>query len=274
MSHFSVLVITAEKPDEDALHQIMLPWHEYECTGYEDYVVDVDVTDKMVADHAKYGDGKPFNPEWVSEWSGATFKDGRYFKRTNPAKKWDWYQIGGRWTGMLVPNYDPANDPANRQTCVLCQGTGKRSDHADRELQAKCNGCDGTGIETKWPTSWKRIVGDQLKIKDVPLVTLRDEAERAALKRHDAAQKVIAGRTIPDWDAIRHANEIEHAREIYNSDPVITDLRKSDIIGFFDDPKDFAMARADVARSARASAILPFAIIRDGKWYERGEMGW
>jgi hypothetical protein len=49
MSHFSLLVITngARAPTQDSLHKVLLPWHEYECTGYEDYVVDVDVTDEV-----------------------------------------------------------------------------------------------------------------------------------------------------------------------------------------------------------------------------------
>jgi hypothetical protein len=275
MSHFSVIVISEKKPDEDELHRILQPWHEFECDGVDDeYVVDVDVTDEMVADHAKYGEGKPFTLEWVEGWSGATFKDGRYFKHTNQAAKWDWWVIGGRWTGMLIPHYDPDKDPDNRQICVLCQGTGKRTDVSDPELQQKCNGCGGTGIETKWPTQWKRVAGDQMRLGDIPLVTLRDEAERKALSRYDEASEVIVGRPIPDWDALRSAHELEQARKIYNTDPVITDLRAAKVLGFFDEVGEFAKPRADVARSARAQAICPFAVVHEGKWYERGKMGW
>ena len=271
MSHFSVLVITQTKPSQDELHQIMLPWHEYECTGYEEYVIDVDVTDEMVAAHAAHGDGEPFTPKWVKEWSGAKLKDGRYYKHTNPNKKWDWYQIGGRWTGMLVPYYDPEKDSANRETCTLCNGTGKR---ADMPGQDKCNGCAGTGIHTKRPTQWAKIAGDQLRLGDIPLVTLRDEAERRALDKYDEATGIVGGRPIPDWATVLAAQGTDYAkaREIYNNDPVIVALQEKD--PFLDSINSLRKSRADVARSARASAICPFAIVHEGKWYERGEMGW
>jgi hypothetical protein len=43
----------------------LLPWHEYECTGYEEYVEDIDVTDELIEDHKKHGEGKPLNEEWA-----------------------------------------------------------------------------------------------------------------------------------------------------------------------------------------------------------------
>lgn len=103
MSHYTVAVITAEQPTDDALSAILQPWHEYECTGIDDqYVVDLDVTDEMRADFEKYGgEGRSFE-EFVPDWSGAEVRDdGRCILRTNPNKKWDWWKIGGRWTGML-----------------------------------------------------------------------------------------------------------------------------------------------------------------------------
>jgi hypothetical protein len=77
----------------------------------------------------------------------------------NPDSKWDWWMIGGRWTGALS-DYDPEKDPDNMERCPLCQGTGKRNDTLGRETRAKdpaytCNGCDGKGMRLKWPTEWK-----------------------------------------------------------------------------------------------------------------------
>src|SRR5688500_14258938 len=48
--------------------------------------------------------------------NGEWFRDG---------SRWDWYQIGGRFTGLL-DGYDPDKDPANIQQCELCAGTGVR----------------------------------------------------------------------------------------------------------------------------------------------------
>ena len=75
---------------------------------------------------------------------------------------WDWYQIGGRWTGVL-DGYDPSADPANKETCYLCGGTGKRT---DMEVANGCNGCRGTGIMEKWPTDWATHPGDVQRLGD------------------------------------------------------------------------------------------------------------
>lgn len=54
MSHFGVLVFTDKKPEQDELEAIMMPWHEYECTGYEEYLEDVDITDEVMESWNKH----------------------------------------------------------------------------------------------------------------------------------------------------------------------------------------------------------------------------
>lgn len=111
---------------------------------------------------------------------------GKVMTTSNPDGQWDWYQVGGRWTGWLEPEYEPHMDPRNTEQCMLCVGhPGKRyfrkevlvepegldavfaqeedgvhtvmrptivSDPLAEEVP--CNGCDGTGIAQKWPTEW------------------------------------------------------------------------------------------------------------------------
>ena len=71
---------------------------------------------------------------------------------------WDWWRVGGRWTGMLS-GYDPKADPRNMEVCTLCTGTGMRNDRLGREARLRdpqytCNGCAGKGTALKWPTEW------------------------------------------------------------------------------------------------------------------------
>lgn len=35
--------------------------------------------------------------------------DGKY----NPSGTWDWWQLGGRWTGVWADDYEPGKDPLN-----------------------------------------------------------------------------------------------------------------------------------------------------------------
>jgi hypothetical protein len=78
---------------------------------------------------------------------------------------WDWYQIGGRFTGTF-DGYDPEKDPENAERCDTCGGTGKRPGGLQQfgpewvKQMNGCNGCKGTGQRTKWPTRFKTHSGD------------------------------------------------------------------------------------------------------------------
>lgn len=76
---------------------------------------------------------------------------------------WDWYQIGGRWTGTF-DEYDPEKDERNIKTCWLCKGTGKRS---DMEVENGCNVCVGTGKAVEWSTNWAKHPGDIMPIESL-----------------------------------------------------------------------------------------------------------
>lgn len=290
MSHFSVMVVTDHKPTDTELGNILQPWHEYEYTGIDDeYVVDVDITEE--AEHewlegttrvlkmpngtyeSRYDDkfytGEPEDelgkrtgrrafvmPEGAEElkvtnlesaellgqdlnaakdecifsYYGCLKRDGRYFKKTNPNAKWDWWQVGGRWSGFLTPNYDPSEDPLNKEVCFLCRGSGKRLDMPEQE---KCNGCNGTGIKTKWPTQWRDVDGNCMRVGDIPVEQLRDE---------------------------------------WNSNPAVIAAKDAKIYPW--DLGDFACDRATYIFHAVNMAVSAFAIISNGKWYERGSMGW
>lgn len=83
---------------------------------------------------------------------------------TNPHGFYDWYQVGGRYTGRLS-GYDPDTDDALRERCDLCDGGGLRNDAIGRSAREDdpsytCNGCRGTGRRRLWPTQWPRHDGD------------------------------------------------------------------------------------------------------------------
>src|SRR5271169_403637 len=93
--------------------------------------------------------------------------------------EWDFFEVGGRYTGLL-DGYDPRQDPDNFETCVLCNGTGKRLElpppsetykveagewvkemdysrttHEYQESLGGCNGCLGKGTHLKLSSDWK-----------------------------------------------------------------------------------------------------------------------
>ena len=98
---------------------------------------------------------RPFCEE--DEW----FQDG---------SRWDWWQIGGRWSGHFEPDYKPGEDPRNQEACDLCDGTGTRNKPIPhikdwKPVEGQCNGCNGEGTRTKWPTSWAADVTGNVATK-------------------------------------------------------------------------------------------------------------
>jgi len=96
MSHFPVIVIG------DNIESQLQPYHEYECTGIDDeYVVDVDVTDKAKKEFEE-SDGSDFH-EFCKDWygCGVIMRDDKVFIKTNPNAKWDWWVVGGRWADLF-----------------------------------------------------------------------------------------------------------------------------------------------------------------------------
>lgn len=91
----------------------------------------------------------------------------------NEAGWWDWFQIGGRWKGAHVLDYDAEKDPAHQKRCDLCHGTGKRTDAIGRATRIEnpeygCNGCNGTGTMVTWPTQWGPHKQDVIAVADAP----------------------------------------------------------------------------------------------------------
>ena len=75
--------------------------------------------------------------------------------------RWDWWQIGGRFSGYLSPDYDPEKDPRNIEADRFCEATGITTAAVAAQYPAylphvgkTCPQCDGTGSVTKWPTQW------------------------------------------------------------------------------------------------------------------------
>ncbi len=110
------------RPSEEVIQQmwekILNPWFAAEKHALENHPL------KLAADKN------------CDECSGT----GKHMSDRNPEGYWDWYQIGGRWTGALNPEYKPEKDPANKEL-----------------------GPDGK-LTTKWPTSWAKYDGDVQRV--------------------------------------------------------------------------------------------------------------
>jgi hypothetical protein len=78
---------------------------------------------------------------------------------------------------------------------------------------------------------------------------------------------------------------INAKRELYHNQPGMLRLKKiqsrseelskedKDLIIWLE-LDNYQISKEEYIKNAKASAIVTFAVIKDGKWYERGSMGW
>lgn len=131
----------------------------------------------------------------------------------NPDGKWDWWVIGGRWTGVWS-DYDPTADPRNHKTCWLCQGTGMRNDplgqaHRAQNPDYTCNGCMNgprPGVMVEHASNWVRTEDDLVPLAPW-LAKLTEERLPYAVVTPDgwAEYESWTGETFvktPDWEAV------------------------------------------------------------------------
>lgn len=211
MSHFPVIVIG------DDIESQLQPYHEYECTGVEDqYVIDVDRTVEAKEEYKKFGDDYGSFEEFASDWFGAVVRDGRVITRTNPNSKWDWWVVGGRWSGWLGKDH------------------GKRGQFDLDQLRGKA------AIEAG-------LRYDRIRPKGIEPPTLR-------------------------WAEWREASaDIDTARKTWWEHPFNAAVREAEA---WADPDEFAVDHMTFMSHARQSAVVPFAMVAEGVWRAKGEMGW
>lgn len=277
MSHFTVLVIG------DDVEKQLQPYHEYECTGIEDeYVVDVNKDDEVKeyldrelfvgprkdngeVDYQYYEDSATENlVEWekmtqleyfkskdlteeeideeIREWHGFEKKeDGSWYRRTNPNSKWDWWTIGGRWSGFFKMKSGGEGEPGNP-------------------------GFFGTPAEDGYV--------DVVKKKDIDFEGMLKEAEENATKDYDEVYNTIKDTPIAEsWESVRERFEkIEEAREFYHNQERVKAFSKG--MSPWARLDDYQIERDTFIQKAKNKTFATYAIVKDSKWYAKGEMGW
>lgn len=270
MSHFSVLVIG------DDVEGQLAPYHEFECTGLDDeHVQDIDQTNELRAEYAARtekdyptflvyvtdyhgrkalidghlpGDDHKYGYALVNE-AGEVLK---VVDRTNPRAKWDWWVMGGRWTGSLL-------------------------------LKAKTRGIVGRpGLMTE-----RAPVGyaDQAFKRDIDFAQQRNDAEAKARILWTETRRITAGESWENWDDTltrycgpegkRDHAKIETARTDYRAQPAIEMLRASKKEAYsWEIDDDLALDLDKFIEIARMKACSHYAFVRDREWTERGHMGW
>lgn len=164
----------------------------------------------------------------------------------NNKAKWDWYLIGGRWTGAF-----------------------KLKDNVPTSV----GNIGEPGIMT---SPAKEGFCDQSPKKYIDLEWMRNNKEREAATKYDTVYAAIGNfDNFVNWETVRDKmfpNDLTKAREFYNNQSQVKLTSK--LIGFFENVDSYNIPREEYLKRARDSAISTFAVVKDGQWFEKGEMGW
>ena len=189
----------------------------------------------------------PFNElyktfeEYMLDFCGKTpNENGRFGYYYNPNAKWDWWVVGGRWSGYFK----------------LKEGTeGLVGDPVYGDGKAK----DG--------------YVDQSFKKNIDFDGMVEDQIIEGTEKYDKFHSIVNGREIPKWEKILVdcENDEEKTREIYNKDEVIKDLRNA---GYFFNLETFCISKEEYLKKVSYDAISTYAVVYNGEWYEKGEMGW
>jgi hypothetical protein len=192
-----------------------------------------------------------YGAKWVNLAEDGTVSS--VTRRTNPNRKWDWYVVGGRWSPFFR---------------VKETGTGKRGEPGV---------CVGKHFGDEDGGMW----ADSLRKGDVDLDFMRKEAATEAGEYWDKVMAIVGHLDdyVP-WKKVREEmfpGDIEAARKFsreQRADVLVSTEEARKELGHFVTLEELQCTREEYVRRAEDSACTPFAVLKDGQWYERGEMGW
>ncbi len=197
---------------------------------------------------------------YMDEYCGSPERDpktNRYGYWENPNRKWDWFSIGGRWSGML--QVKPGKPGTVGEPGVM----GSR--YSD------------TGV-------------DQCRAGDLDLQAMLAAARDRRCKAWDKAEAEFKQKARnKGWDVgfgdtlVRFQHALERLRAIKSEKPLYALIDEDEGASMLRDlvgDADFMYGIEPGTKSrdhliASTTAITTHAVLtEDGKWYERGQMSW
>jgi len=178
----------------------------------------------------------------------------KVIQRTNPNAKWDWYSVGGRWTGFF-----------------------KLKPGAEGEV-----GSPGLFTEPA-----EKGTADLIRKGDIDIEGMRNAAGEEASKRYLQFHSIVDGTGFKPFEKICDelvpgANSAEdltdeqtaQVRKTYFDQPGYQALANDkDMSGtLWEVPELMKQTYEEYVQNARNRAIATFAVLKDGVWYERGKM--
>lgn len=190
----------------------------------------------------------------------------KIIRRTNPNAKWDWWQIGGRWSGMLESNL-----------MGTVAGDVRKGQPGVAGSQMNSQGCDQTYRRHLDLVKMQRQNIDRRRARVAKAFQqLQNESGLSEAKVRDLwTQHAVAYKdTVAAAEAAGQPIHIYLDEHPENPTSVVREARILAAMG------DFFGAgvpdtEPDIDRWINdAPALSSWAVLKDGQWYEQGSMGW
>ena len=222
-------------------------WNPESDTCFEGKVrISVIEPPKEIAIKDKYPDYE----DYLKHWHGLEPNEPQGYW-DNPNGKWDWFEVGGRYTGSLKtkPN----------KTGI----TGKP-------------GLDTPIAKDGWC--------DQALKGDIDFEGMRVSAEEKAAELYDKVFNVVGHLpAMEDWTTVRErfgSDKIDEARDFYHDQPRVKALAEYNKNHHQDgeylnvELEEFNEAREEYIRKQGVCSLSCLVLVKNGEWFERGSMGW
>jgi hypothetical protein len=150
-----------------------------------------------------------------------------------------------------------------------------------------------TRIGSGLPMGAELGFADQALISQIDFEGMREKKGKEAQERYERAERLLGSipklhyvwkDLIDEGGSYSHMS-IEEKRSLYHGQPAIRILNfakeslsngvkeDQDFLTWLD-LEDYQVTKEEYIKKAQDGAISTFAVIKDGKWYERGQMGW
>lgn len=266
-----------DKYEKESVEKVVMPdgrllnvWaKEFEVKG--EHIFD---RKHVIPEHLKrrtvpYKELFPTFEAYMAEWCGFKEKDlkiGEYGYWENPNAKWDYFRMGGRWRGFFKLKHPNAD-------AVLSE---KGWDSPKEDKLGRC---------------------DQATKGLIDFKGMEDEAGEKARQRYENVERLLGG-FIPTlkykWKDIINGEEFKHLdidamRKLYHDqdaavlhaaakkragdkDPLLSEEDRNLLVWMELD--DYQISKEEYIQAARNHTGVTFAVVKDGKWFCSGSMGW
>ena len=237
MSHFTVLVLGGNINEQLAKFDEQL-----ECEAVNEGPVSDDDTQRFIKRYQEVGGTKTFDElydENGEDWNYNSWRKNaegvwEEWSSYNPDSKWDWYQVGGRWGGFFTTKNGVAVDTAKKSEIDF---DGMRNDKRNKAIHyyGQLQEAFGGSIP-KLSITWEEAMAIPDKSRD---------EQREIFHSQDAMELVKIAK--------------ENNKELF---------------GWSFDLEEFDCTEDEYGQRAYNSAVSTYAVVKDGVWYQKGEMGW